>query len=103
MRCAFALALALSGIIGIASAAGQDVPPCPASSDTSRTAEQVIAAVMEHRCPPGSRLDVAMTIAGQASVLQQSGLCVADTVWTRTRRLTPEMRVLALTCLLAPR
>jgi hypothetical protein len=103
MRCAFAPGLALLGMIATASAAAQDAPTCPASSDTPRTAEQVIAAVVAHRCPPGSRIDVAMTIAGQAILLQQSGLCVADTVLTRTRRPTPETRVLALTCLLAPR
>ncbi len=83
-----ALAAALLLLPGTALA--QETPRCAASGwETLRTAEQVIADVARHRCPPGSRLDVAMTIAGQAIVLQQSGICVAESVRTRTVRPTP--------------
>jgi hypothetical protein len=82
--------------------AAQQPPSCAASGyEPLRTAEQVINAVKQHRCPPGSRLDVAMTIAGQAIALQQSGICQPDTVRTRTVRPTPETRALGLACLIA--
>ncbi len=82
-------------------ARAQAPPACAASSDTQRTADQVIAAVEQAACPPGSRLQVAMTIAGQAVVLQMSGLCQPDSVRTRTLRPTPETRVLGFSCLIA--
>ena len=87
-----------------APALAQEPPRCAASGwDTLRTADQVIADVARHRCPAGSRLDVAMTIAGQAIVLQQSGLCTPDTVRTRTVRPTPDTRALGFRCDLAAR
>lgn len=93
-------ALALALLPGIAQA--QPIR-CVASSDTPRTAREVIAAVAAARCEPGSRLDVAMTIAGQAIELQMSGLCQPDSVRTMTRRPTPETRVLGFSCLIAAR
>ena len=82
-------------------ARAQPLKDCAASSDTPRTAAEVIAAVQEHRCPPGERLRVAMTIAGQAMVLQQSGLCVPESFRTMSRRTAQETRVLGVTCTLA--
>jgi hypothetical protein len=85
-----------------APALAQQPPSCAASGHTPpRTAEQVINAVKQHRCQPGSRLDVAMTIAGQAIALQHSGVCQLDTVRTRTVRPTPETRAPGLVCLIA--
>lgn len=81
----------------------QQVPDCAASSDSPRTAEEVIADVTRQRCPAGSRLRVAMTVAGQAIVLQRSGICEAETFRTMTRRPTPETRVLGVTCTIAAR
>ncbi|MCX7379056.1 MAG: hypothetical protein NTY94_20195 [Alphaproteobacteria bacterium] len=87
-----------------APALAQEPPRCAASGwDTLRTADQVIADVARHRCPAGSRLDVAMTIAGQAIVLQRSGLCQPDTVNTRTVRPTADTKALGFRCDLAPR
>jgi hypothetical protein len=87
-----------------APALAQDSPRCAASGwDTLRTSDQVIADVERHRCPAGSRLDVAMTVAGQAIVLQRSGLCQPDTVNTRTVRPTPDTRALGFRCDLASR
>jgi hypothetical protein len=98
--CRIALPLVVS-FIAFGSAA-QQPPSCAASGyEPLRTAEQVIAAVKQHRCAPGSRLDVAMTIAGQAIALQESGICQPDTVRTRTVRPTPEARALGLACLIA--
>ncbi len=99
-----AAALLPLGLLAIGAAQAQQAPACAASGHTPpRTAEQVIAAVAEHRCAAGSRLDVGMTIAGQAIQLQMSGICDPDTVRTRTVRPTPETRVLGFTCLLAAR
>jgi hypothetical protein len=85
-------------------ALAQEPPRCAASGHESpRTAEQVIADVKRLGCAPGSRLDVAMTIAGQAIVLQQSGICDAETVRTRTVRPTPDTRALGFRCDLAAR
>jgi hypothetical protein len=82
----------------------QEPPRCAASGwDTLRTADQVIADVARHRCPAGSRLDVAMTVAGQAIVLQRSGLCQPDTVNTRTVRPTADTKALGFRCDLASR
>ena len=44
-----------------------------------------------------------MTVAGQAIVLQGSGLCQPDTVRTRTVRPTPDTRALGFRCDLASR
>ena len=94
-----ALFLLLPGV-----ALAQQPPVCAASGyEPLRTAAQVQADVARHRCPPGSRLDVAMTIAGQAVVLQMSGLCDPDSVRTRTVRPTPETRALGFRCDLAAR
>ncbi|PWR20081.1 hypothetical protein [Zavarzinia compransoris] len=89
-------------------AVAQDPPLCAASSDTARTAAEVIAAVAEHQCPPGSRLRAAMTVAGQAVVLQRSGICAPESVRTMTIRPTPDTRALdtralGFTCILATR
>lgn len=85
-------------------AVAQAVPECAASGHSPlRNAEQVVADVARHRCPAGSRLDVAMTVAGQAVQLQMSGICEPDSVRTRTVRPTPESRALGFTCLLAAR
>ena len=87
-----------------AAARAQPAPECAASGQAPlRTAEQVQADVARHRCPAGSRLDVAMTVAGQAITLQMSGICEAESVRTRTVRPTPETRALGFTCLLAAR
>jgi hypothetical protein len=95
---------ALLGLFAAGSAAAQEPPRCAASGwDSLRTADQAIADVARARCPPGSRLDVAMTVAGQAIVLQRSGLCQPDTVQTRTVRPTPETRALGFRCELAGR
>ena len=59
-----------------APALAQEPPRCAASGwDTLRDSDQVVADVARHRCPPGTRLDVAMTNPGQAIRLQRSGLC----------------------------
>jgi hypothetical protein len=80
----------------------QDPPRCAASGwETLRTADQVIADVKAASCAAGSRLDVAMTIAGQAIVLQRSGLCVAETVKTRTVTQASGAKVLGFRCDLA--
>ena len=84
-------------------AQAQPLKDCAASSDTPRTAAEVIAAVQAQRCPPGERLRVAMTIAGQAIVLQQSGICEPESFRTMTRRPRPETRILGVTCTLAAR
>lgn len=85
-------------------ATAQQPPACAASGHTPlRTAQQVMDAVAQHRCPPGSRLDVAMTIAGEAIVLQMSGICEPESVRTRTVRPTPDIRALGFVCLLAAR
>ncbi len=85
-------------------ALAQPAPDCAASGYAPlRTADQVLADVARHRCPAGSRLDVAMTVAGQAITLQMSGICEAESVRTRTVRPTPETRALGFTCLLAAR
>ncbi len=103
-RLSAALAVAACAMPGMAPSAALAQPvPCAASSDTPRTAAEVIAAVAEHRCPAGSRLRVAMTIAGQAIVLQRSGLCEPDSFRTMTRRPTPETSVLGVTCTIAAR
>jgi hypothetical protein len=97
MRTATALLLLLPG-----AALAQQPPPCAASGYAPlRTADQVIADVKRHGCQPGTRLDVAMTIAGQAVVLQMSGLCVRESVRTRTVRPTPETSALGFRCDLA--
>ena len=94
-----ALSLVLPG-----AALAQPAPDCAASGHAPlRTSEQVLADVARHRCPAGSRLDVAMTVAGQAITLQMSGICDPDSVRTRTVRPTPESRALGFTCLLAAR
>ncbi|NKC29798.1 hypothetical protein [Falsiroseomonas selenitidurans] len=97
------LAAMLLGLLpGLAMA--QQPPSCAASGYTPlRSAAEVTADVARHRCPPGSRLDVAMTTAGQALVLQRDGLCQPDSVRTRTVRPTPETRALGLRCDLAAR
>ncbi len=84
-------------------AAAQSPAPCAASSDTPRTAAEVIADVNRQACPAGSRLRVAMTVAGQAIVLQQSGLCEPDSFRTMTRRTSADTRVLGVTCTIAAR
>jgi hypothetical protein len=94
---------ALALLLLAAAPAAAQPARCAASSDTPRTAREVIAAVAAARCEPGSRLDAAMTVAGQAIELQQSGLCQPDSVRTMTRRPTPETRVLGFSCLLAAR
>jgi hypothetical protein len=96
-------ALAALILLPLAGAAAAQPARCAASSDTPRSAREVIAAVAAARCEPGSRLDVAMTVAGQAIELQQSGLCQPESVRTMTRRPTPETRVLGFSCLLAAR
>jgi len=60
-----------------------------------------MADVARHRCPPDSRLSVAMTIAGQAITLQMSGLCDPESVRIRIVRPTPETRALGFVCLIA--
>jgi hypothetical protein len=98
-----AIVAALLGLV-VVPAAAQEPPRCAASGyEPLRTAEQVMADVTRLRCPPGSRLDVAMTIAGQAIVLQMSGICDPETVRTRTVRPTPETRALGFRCDLAAR
>ena len=97
------LAATFLGAAIVAPTTAQEAPSCAANSYEPRTAAQVMADVARHRCPPGSRLDAAMTIAGQAIVLQTSGLCEAGTVRTRTRRSPSDASVLALTCILAAR
>jgi hypothetical protein len=85
-------------------ALAQQAPACAASGhETLRTSAQVLADVARHACPPGSRLDVAVTVAGQAITLQMSGICEAESVRTRTVRPTPETRALGFTCLIAAR
>jgi len=82
----------------------QQPPRCAASGwDTLRDSDQVVADVARHRCPPGTRLDVAMTNPGQAIRLQRSGLCQPDTVRTRTVRPTPDTTALGFRCDLAAR
>jgi hypothetical protein len=100
-----AMVAAVLGMLAAAPALAQDTPRCAASGwDTLRTAAQVIADVARHRCPPGSRLDVAVAPpAGQAIVLQQSGICQPETVRTRTVRPTPDTRALGFRCDLAAR
>lgn len=97
--------LALLALIALAAGdAAAQPPPCAASGyEPLRDAAQVIADVNRQRCPAGSLLDVAMTIAGQAIVLQMSGICEAETVRTRTVRPTPETRALGFRCTLAAR
>ncbi|WP_137178255.1 hypothetical protein [Roseomonas sp. AR75] len=97
---------AIAAVLGVLAgpAVAQEPPVCKASGWTPlRSAAEVQAAVREHACPPGSRLDAGMTVAGQAVVLQMSGLCTPDSVRTRTVRPTPDARVLGFTCILAAR
>ncbi|HWT09265.1 MAG TPA: hypothetical protein VN329_08865 [Roseomonas sp.] len=96
------LAAALLGLLLATPAAAQQ-PPCAASSDTPRTAAEVQAAVLAHRCAPGTQLRVAMTVAGQAIVLQQTGLCDRDTFRTASRQVADGSRVLGVTCIIAAR
>lgn len=84
-------------------ARAQTPADCAASSDTPRSAAEVIAEVHRQRCPAGSRLRVAMTIAGQAIVLQQSGICEAEGFRTMSRRTAADTRVLGVTCTIAAR
>ena len=96
--------LAMLGLSVIAHpAAAQSPQACAASSDTPRTAAEVQAAVLAHRCAPGTRLRVAMTVAGQAIVLQQTGLCAPDSFRTMSRQVADGSRVLGVTCTLAAR
>lgn len=100
--------LVMAAVLGMVFAAptlAQEPPRCAASGwDRLRTAEKVIADVATHRCPPGSRLDVAMAEpAGQAVMLERSGICQPETVRTRTIRPTPETRALGFRCDLAAR
>ncbi|MBS7788507.1 hypothetical protein KTR66_00795 [Roseococcus sp. SDR] len=96
--------LALLGLLLPSASRAQQAPVCAASGhEPLRSAAEVMADVARHRCMAGSRLDVALTVAGQAITLQTSGLCDADSVRTRTVRPTPETRALGFTCLLAPR
>lgn len=101
LPCLFAMVLALIG--SGAPAAAQQPPACAASSDTPRTAAEVIAEVDRQRCPAGSRLRVIMTIAGQAIVLQQSGTCERDGFRTMSRTTTDGSRGLGVTCTIAAR
>ncbi|MBU8543111.1 MULTISPECIES: hypothetical protein [Roseomonadaceae] len=57
----------------------------------------------QHRCPAGSMLRVAITIAGQAIVLKQSGMCQPDSVRTYSMRPTPQTHFLGFRCLIAAR
>jgi hypothetical protein len=77
--------------------------PCAASSDSPRTAAAVIADVERQRCPAGSRLRAVMTIAGQAMVLQQSGICERDGFRTMSRTTADGSRGLGVTCTIAAR
>ena len=77
--------------------------PCAASSDSPRTAAAVIADVERQRCPAGSRLRAVMTIAGQAIVLQQSGICERDDFRTMSRTTADGSRGLGVTCTIAAR
>jgi hypothetical protein len=100
-RCLPTLGLALAVLA--APARAQAPADCAASSDTPRSAAEVIADVQRQRCPAGSRLRVAMTIAGQAIVLQQSGVCVAEGFRTASRTVADGSRGLGVTCTIAAR
>jgi hypothetical protein len=84
-------------------ALAQPGPGCAASSDSPRTAAEVIADVERQRCPPGSRLRAVMTIAGQAIVLQHSGICEREGFRTMSRTTADGSRGLGVTCTIAAR
>jgi hypothetical protein len=86
-----------------APARAQPPVPCAASSDSPRTAAEVIAEVNRQRCPAGSRLRAVMTIAGQAIVLQQSGTCEREGFRTMSRTTADGSRGLGVTCTIAAR
>jgi cytoskeletal protein CcmA (bactofilin family) len=99
---AFLALVLLAPIPSLTSA--QEPARCAASGwETLRTSAQVIADVAAAKCAAGSRLDVAMTIPGQAVELQLSGLCVAGTVKTRTVTQASGGKVLGFRCDLAAR
>jgi hypothetical protein len=99
------MVVAVLGLLAAVPAVAQEPLRCAASGwETLRSAQQIIADVARHGCPPGSRLDVAVAPpAGQAIVLQHSGICDPETVRTRTVRPTPETRALGFRCDLAVR
>jgi hypothetical protein len=84
-------------------AVAQQPTPCAASSDSPRTAAEVVAEVERLRCPAGSRLRAVMTIAGQAMVLQQSGICEREGFRTMSRTTADGSRGLGVTCTIAAR
>jgi hypothetical protein len=94
--------VALAGVS--ASAFAAEPVLCAASGRESlRTADQVLADVAAAGCEAGTRLDAALTVAGQAIILQQSGICVADSVKTRTVTLADGSKALGFRCDLAAR
>lgn len=84
-------------------AAAQQRDACAASSDSPRSAAEVIAEVNRQRCPAGSRLRAVLTIAGQAILLQQSGICAAEGFRTMSRTTPDGTRGLGVTCTIAAR
>lgn len=92
-----------AGLFLAGPAMAQQPTPCAASSDSPRTAAEVIADVNHRNCPAGSRLRVVMTIAGQAIVLQQSGICEPDGFRTMSRTTADGSRGLGVTCTIAAR
>lgn len=102
-RLAAVAALGLAVLAQGGAALAQTAQPCAASSDTPRTAEEVIADVARQRCPAGSTLRAIMTIAGQAIVLQHSGTCERDGFRTMSRRMADGSRGLGVTCTIAAR
>ncbi|WP_230165010.1 hypothetical protein [Roseomonas sp. CECT 9278] len=84
-------------------ALAQPAALCAASSDSPRTAAEVIAEVDRQRCPAGSRLRAIMTIAGQAIVLQHSGTCEREGFRTMSRTTADGSRGLGVTCTIAAR
>lgn len=95
-----AAVLILPWLLASGAVQAQEPPRCAASGETPVTAEQVIAAVRQANCPSGSRLQVPMTVAGQAIQLQMSGLCQEGSVRTFTWRPSLETRPLGFSCLI---
>lgn len=102
-RAPASLATGLLGLLLAGPAMAQQPPACAASSDSPRSAAEVMADVDRQRCPAGSRLRVVMTIAGQAIVLQHSGICEREGFRTMSRTTADGSRGLGVTCTIAAR
>lgn len=96
-------AAAFATLVPAGTALAQPAQPCGASSDSPRTAAEVIAEVRRQNCPAGTRLRAVMTIAGQAIVLQHSGVCERDGFRTMSRTTADGSRGLGVTCTIAAR